>query len=245
MLHSICTPVKNRTPHLRSTYIHNIEEGLRAANNLEFILIDLDSNDGMHEWVKTTLRPYVEDGTVKYYRAIGPWPIWNCSQAFNVGMLTGTGDLLTNLHADNLMSAAAYKEHQRLSANGDIVISPAIATGGKTKHFTGSCGLVTLTKTQFLDIGGYDERMIGWGYQDLDFADRMKLLGHKWVPWTAETVSGIDHGHDLRAAHTEVPAHAGNLHNHKLSKEAIKAGQLRANAGKPWGDVPIERVTKL
>lgn len=58
-----------------------------------------------------------------------------------------------------------------------------------TLHEPSTNGCLAIQRHSFLQLGGYDERFIGWGYEDCDFNDRAR---HKWplrrVPGIAEHV---------------------------------------------------------
>lgn len=51
-------------------------------------------------------------------------------------------------------------------------------------HNSGSMGCVAISRACFEEVGGFDEAYLGWGYEDLDFAERCDRL------WPIRRVTG-------------------------------------------------------
>ena len=245
MKHSFCTPVKGRLVHLQETYLRNIEAAQKVGGDHEFVLSNFDSNDGLDEWVEKNLIDYVKAGVVAYYRTTQPYPLWKLTEAFNTTMRKASGHILTNLHADHFLSTKAIEEHRRITIDRgcDLAASPQALTDARIVSPPGCCGLLTIRRLSFLRIGGYDERLNDWGYDDIDLVKRCIKKGYKIQAWTNKYVKAIQHENDLRYRFCQAKNLVeNNSCNNALSNEAIENGQLVANAGKDWGAFPMKRV---
>ena len=63
---AFCITCMNRLSHIQETLVKNMEDNF-SPNEVEFILLDYNSTDGLEEWVKT-LQNYIDIGILHYYR---------------------------------------------------------------------------------------------------------------------------------------------------------------------------------
>lgn len=158
---------------------------------IECIVIeqDVDSQikNALPEWVRYVQAP-LEDGETAYSR----------SRAFNVGARIARSPLLV-LHDGDLLVPQDYaKEVYKLFLEGfefinlkrfifylDQRSSGLLCTSGSIDHTVGFDAVVqnlvggaslAISKSSYFDIGGFDERFIGWGYEDIEFTDRAETL---------------------------------------------------------------------
>jgi len=68
---AFCITCMNRLQHIQKTLIKNIENNFQI-DNVEFILLDYNSVDGLEEWVKEYLKKYISLGVLKYYKTTSP-----------------------------------------------------------------------------------------------------------------------------------------------------------------------------
>jgi len=129
-----------------------------------------------------------------------------------------------------------------LDALGDLQGDFAFVEGNL--YSRDSTGLLAVTTEAFLQAGGYDEGMIGWGAEDLDLRLRLHCDGlrHRQLP--SRSVSCLSHPDELRAAHQEEPLavslavnHARMVHAYRartgkwLHEEIVKSKALRELMG--------------
>ena len=62
---SFCTSCTKRLHHIKETFISNLENNIDYGD-IEFVLLNWNSQDGMNEWVQQNLKGYIDDGVVKY-----------------------------------------------------------------------------------------------------------------------------------------------------------------------------------
>ncbi|MGB8192332.1 MAG: glycosyltransferase, partial [Chitinophagaceae bacterium] len=96
---SFCTVCRNRLEYVRQTLPVNIRENA-AYENVEFVLLDYNSPDGLEEWVKSEMKQHIESGILKYYKTTEP-DHFKMSHSKNMALKLGSGDIITQLDADN------------------------------------------------------------------------------------------------------------------------------------------------
>ena len=96
---SIVTRCMNRLYDLKKTLPKNIEDN-KDYQNLEFVLLDYNSNDGLDKWVKTEMMQHIESGRLNYYRTDEPkYFCPNHSQ--NVTFKLAQNKIVANVDSDN------------------------------------------------------------------------------------------------------------------------------------------------
>ncbi|MFD2148711.1 glycosyltransferase family 2 protein [Mucilaginibacter antarcticus] len=68
---SFCTTCMNRLSHLKQTLKRNILDN-EDYPNLEFILLDYNSTDGLKEYVRSELHTFITSKKLVYYRTEEP-----------------------------------------------------------------------------------------------------------------------------------------------------------------------------
>ena len=142
---------------------------IHDAPGCEFVVVNYNSKDGMHEWMRDNMRPWIDRGIVKYYRTQIPEK-FVASHAKNIAHRQATGDVLCNLDADNFVANGFAELIQSVMKNKKYIM-----TGQRYDIFNlgGSSGKVTVIKEHFYSVNGYDEDIAWWGYEDTDFQYRV------------------------------------------------------------------------
>jgi predicted glycosyltransferase involved in capsule biosynthesis len=129
-----------------------------------------------------------------------------------------------------------------------VLVNPELLTKCKevigTKSFV--CGLYRkqsaytgftfFEKNIALKIGGYNENIRGWGYDDVDFYFRLKNAGFKIVtlPNLDELIYHIPHDDNLRVAnYTEKDKVKSNNANKKVSKSKLTMSRYQTVINTP------------
>lgn len=179
---SFCTVCMNRKEHLESTLSKNIEDNI-SYGNIEFVLLDYNSSDGLEDWVKLYLANYIEQGVLKYYRTDEP-NSFHRSHSRNIAFKLASGNIVCNVDADNFLGKDfAYFINYEFSFDQDIFLTSGVRDG--------SYGRVCVKKSDFLKSKGYDEKMSGWGYEDDDLYDRLSLMGKERIEFNHDAFTKI------------------------------------------------------
>jgi GT2 family glycosyltransferase len=70
---------------------------------------------------------------------------------------------------------------------------------GEVEGIIATFGCCIFLKEQFQKVNGFNETLVGYGYEDADFYRRLQLAGYKRMP-IVRGLSHIDHSDDLRGS---------------------------------------------
>lgn len=174
---SFCTTCRNRLSDLKQTLPRNIEAN-DDYPNLEFVILDYNSTDGLSEWIKKEMSSYLSSGRISYFRTTEP-DEFHMAHAKNMALKLASGDILCNIDADNFAGLGFAKYvNDMFTANDGIFL----ACNTSQSLFGKNCVL----RKDFLKVTGYDESMKGYGNEDLDFYKRLLRTGLRKIDITAE-----------------------------------------------------------
>jgi hypothetical protein len=173
---SFCIVCMNRLHHLQQTFIKNIHDN-QDYPDLEFVLLDYNSRDGMDLWVKENLQEYIADGRLTYYKTFEP-QVFSHSHSKNLAFRLAGGDIVCNINADHY-TGKGFGRYVNDSFNIDPnIVLTTIDSHKTTKNYHPSkdvFGKVCVKKSDFLKIKGYDEQMNNYGFEDYDFVNRLEM----------------------------------------------------------------------
>jgi GT2 family glycosyltransferase len=179
---SFCVVCMNRLHQLKQTLPQNIMNNT-SYDNLEFIVLDYNSQDGMEEWVSEKMSEHIESGRLIYFKTTEP-KTWSPSHSKNIAFKLATGDIICCIWADYYTGKdfatyvnAAFKQ------NPGIVLTPIDFPKTRKGFYPPGdvLGKVCVKKVDFERILGFDERMNKHGFEDYDFINRLEMIGIKRV----------------------------------------------------------------
>ncbi|NNU33105.1 glycosyltransferase family 2 protein [Mucilaginibacter sp. S1162] len=196
---SFCTTCMNRVEHLKETLPQNILAN-KNYKNVEFVLLDYNSSDGLKNYVKSELAQYITAGKLSYYRTDEPVK-YNMSHSRNMVFNLANGDILCNIDADNFTGEGfANYINKTFNDKEEIVLSTHQRIEKKKKR---RIGKNMCEEKDFLAVNGYDESMIYYGFDDYDFLNRLQLNGLKNEPIENDRyLSAISHSNESRMANS-------------------------------------------
>jgi len=175
---SFCTVSMNRLHHVKSTLPINIKNNI-DYKNLEFILLDYNSSDGLEDWVYTNMKNEIESGLLVYFKTLDPIH-FNRSHSRNMMFKLATGDIICNIDADNFTGKNfAHYINSIYSKKDNCIIVPD--TKGKFYNLRDAVGRFCSKREDFISVTGYDEKMTSYGSEDIDLYSRIKRLGREEV----------------------------------------------------------------
>lgn len=243
---SFLTSVMNRTHHLKETYLKNIHKCISFKNNceLEFVLLNYNSKDNLDEFVESNNFSQYQEIDFKYIKNESA-KYFDMSRTKNILGKNSSGNVLCWLDADNYINENFVKFiYDHFVKNKNTIMN--VEYNEKTK---GMCGRVVISKTNFLQIGGYDEQMKGWGYEELDFVNRAIKNGLHKINIPLHYLGKLEHTQEERMknydpvykielnknhSHSQMILKT-NYDNFKLSCKNIKQNKLKANSNTTWG----------
>ena len=238
---SFCITCMDRLYDLKETLPKNIEDN-KSYPNLEFVILDYNSNDGLGKWMKKNMMQHIESGKVVYYRTTEP-KYFDMSHSRNIAFKVATGDIVNNLDADNYTRRLdiekpeiCWAEYLNRMANSasECPKNPIFAKGKQLLH-----GRIGFFKNDFLNLGGYDEGLEGYGHDDQDLMQRANLLDFKLYSWGGTYYDKIKTSKKEKNINMEKNWKTTEKINKIKSYDNIKAGKLVANQGKHWGKATL------
>jgi len=198
MKFSIITACKNRLSHLKSSL-----PAMLGQTDAEVIVVDFTCNEGTADFVRSNY-PRARVVTVPDRNYFSNW------EARNAGAAAATGEWLIFVDADIILAPGCVQWISENVEPGGYAKFPPGQQLERHKSETTALslnnlqGFLVVEKTVFDKAGGYDELLKGWGAGgDVDIQNSLNHLQMKknFLPEHI-IVSIIEHGDDLRFAHT-------------------------------------------
>ena len=168
---SFCTTCCNRLWQLKQTLPQNLE-ALNKSH--EIVLVDYGSTDHLSEWVWANFKSHIENKTLCFFEVKNEVR-WNVARAKNLAHRLASGGYLFNLDADNFMVKKDVELIENSAKQGFLTHQWSKVSGD------GSFGRIGTSREKFLDIGGYDETLLGMGGQDVDIINRLYVVHNKQI----------------------------------------------------------------
>lgn len=168
----------NRLHHLKETLPQNILDN-RNYPNLEFLLLDYNSSDGLEQWVKAEMKEYLDQQILVYYKTADP-KYFDRSHSRNMIFKLASGDVLCNIDADNF-TGTGFAEFINDVFNKDAKSIIVPDTKRNYYYLRDILGRFCAKREDFMAISGYDEMMSGYGFEDDDLYERLLNMGRKEV----------------------------------------------------------------
>ena len=188
---SFCTVSMNRLNHLKYTLPENIS-GNKSYKNVEFVVVDYNSSDGLESFIQENMQAEIEAGLLVYYRTLTPQH-FSRSHSRNLAFKLAKGDIICNVDADNYTGRnfASFINSKYQKKQNKFLTT----FNNKHVQLTDVLGRICLTKDDFYEIGGYDERMGSYGFEDYDFVNRLRLnkLTMGKIPHNRGFLNAISH----------------------------------------------------
>lgn len=227
---SFCTTCMNRLFHLKQTYLKNILDNSDYPN-VEFVLIDYNSKDGLSDWARSNLKKYIDQGKVNYFKTSEP-SYFHASKAKNLAHKLATGEILCNLDGDNFTGKDfAFYINYCVNKHGEDVLYHF-----SKKPFWGTEGRIVLSAKNFDVLGGYDEAFEPIGHEDHDLIHRAKAYGLPYHKIGVENfLRYLSNTTQEKAENCVTDGSNGDYYyleneNRNRSNENIKKGILIANS---------------
>jgi hypothetical protein len=233
---SFCTTCMNRFFHLRKTIIRNIED-TQEYPGAEFVLINYNSQDGLHAWAEKHLRKYIESGILNYYYTPEP-KFFHASKAKNLAHKAARSQIVCNVDGDNFTGKnfAHYINYMVNRHGMDALLH------FRKKPYWGTEGRIALAKEKFLALGGYDENLLPTGHEDHDLLNRAKAYGMPYHNIEIENflryLSNTTKEKSMNFEDEHAYYYDYESGNRKTSDENIANNRLIANP-QGWGNTPL------
>ncbi|SDF79324.1 Glycosyl transferase family 2 [Pedobacter terrae] len=172
---SFCTTCMNRLFYLRQTLPKNLFDN-KDYKNLEFVILDYNSSDELEKYIRDSYQDELYNGRIVYYR-IDSVQFYDWAHSRNLVASLATGDVICNIDADNFTGPGfAQYVNEVFQNRTDVFMTTYYISQGRNDVL----GRICMMKDNFMKIGGYDERMKHYGFEDIDLICRLGRSGlHK------------------------------------------------------------------
>jgi hypothetical protein len=151
----------------------------------------------------------------------------------NVAFKVATGDIVNSVDADHFVKPG-FAAYINLLANQGVGKPVFLKSKQKNR------GRLGFFKKHFMWLGGYDEEIEGYGFDDVDLLHRALLSGFTCLFFGGQFFS---HTEDHRRHPTENYPHRDwkyqQRKNTLISLLNMKYGKLQANKDKHWGKASL------
>lgn len=220
---SFCVTCKGRLWQLRQTLPANLDVA-HNDRHAEIVVVNYNSPDDTDDWMRQ-FQPWIDSGVLRYIHektAAG----FHGPKAKNIAHLGATGDFLFNLDCDNFIGPAVPALRNVWRAHQDAVVH-----GFSGISLDGTFGRIGLSRSRFLELGGYDEEMHAMAYHDVDLLNRALVLGMTVIGTAAASGPAV-----LNTQQQKMQYCPGTLTweemfvlNRDRSRCNLRSGKLRAN----------------
>jgi hypothetical protein len=223
---SVVTVCMNRREHLLTT------APLVAAwhHHDEHLIVDWSS----HEPLRRHDLP--SDPRLRLLRVEGERR-WNPSRAYNFALGQARGDWLVKLDADCWPTA-------RLDPAGLLAAGPVwVGSGGEGRH-----GQFLIDRATLAAVGGFNEFLRGWGFEDKDLRARLEVQqGWRLGPIPTVAIGVILHSDEERMGQPQAGAGQGLQRSLGLATmRSSRLGNRLLAAHLPWGPrTPASRYVEV
>ena len=235
---SFCTTCMGRLYNLKETLLKNIEDN-KEYSNLEFIILDYNSQDGLEEWMRDNMMEYLESGRVVYFKTTEP-KYFSMAHSRNIAFKVATGEIVNNVDADNYTRDINYSVDECWASYLNKMANEQSERVIFAKGKRGMHGRIGFYKKEFIELlGGYDESLIGYGHDDHDLVKRAWKLGFTMYWWGGKYYSRIKTSRKEKNMNMKRNWKETEKENKEKSVKNIEAGIYIANQGKCWGKATL------
>lgn len=234
---SFCTTCMGRAEDVKKTLPKNIEDSASYPKR-EFVLLDYNSKDDLQDWVYDNMRPYIDIGLLNYYKTEEP-KYYSMAHSRNIAFRLATGDIVNNVDADHYFKQG-FAEQVNKAANmfpKNLVL---------VKSHQKARGRLGFYRKDFIKkLGGYNEDLIYYGWDDRDITIRAYKLGFKIVKTGGEFFQLVEgHSRHTVANYPHPDWKFTQRRNVLVSLISILHKRYKANEGEHWGKARVMKNFK-
>jgi glycosyltransferase involved in cell wall biosynthesis len=222
---TIITTCKGRLHHLKRTL-----PTMAAEKPDELIVVDYSCPQQAGDWVRAHVP---EARVVRNPGAFG----FNIGRARNLGAAEASSAWMLFVDADVALKPGLVQA-LRSGVQQGLFYTPQPATGADRQLYGSFC----CRTRDFASVGGYDEIIEGWGFEDHDLRDRLRQLGLVEAHYSASLLDPIPHDDSERSVRSNL---RDRFHNEAINACYSKAKQAITIAKGKRGNLPLEERRNL
>jgi hypothetical protein len=126
---------------------------------------------------------------------------WCPAKCHNLGLRLATGDRILRLDADHQLKRGFFNKHPLIARSYFYSVDQTKLDGLDEIHLA---GVVYAWRENLLTIGGYNERIVTYGWEDNDLVERMSAWGFASTTINIDTLHHIPHDDESRVANQNI-----------------------------------------
>ena len=213
---SVITVCMNRQHHLQATAFRVAE----SVHHQEHLVLDWSSREPLRR------DQLPNDSRIRLERVEGE-STWNLCRAYNVAAKLAHGDVLLKLDAD------CWPEHIDPALHLKTVSDVCWFGSGSD----GRLGQFLMSRAAFEAVGGFNELLVGYGFDDKDLKARLKSFGFVIQLLPEASIGVIPHSIHERVSRTDIKGLSSSPLQESLSfaqRRATAMSNRVAAAYSPW-----------
>jgi len=228
---SLCTTCMNRLENLKITLPANIKSN--SYPNTEFVVLDYNGQDNVGDWIKKEMMEHIESGKLMFLRTEEPI-YFSMPHAKNIVSLAATGEIINSVDADTFAKNNFAEFINRLANE-----QPEKAIFAKSRQLLR--GRLGFWKKEFIELGGYDEILMGYGHEDADLLHRSWMMGKKLMPFSrsGDFEGKIENHHKHQGGNYKELWWITEARNRFISYTNLILKRYKTNEGKTWGKAKL------
>jgi hypothetical protein len=210
---SLCSQVRNRSEQIKKAVSTWISHSFH-----EIVIFDWGSDEDLFPYLRD-----FGDPRISYIRLLEAIP-YNLSAAKNAAIRATSTEWVFYVDAD-----ICFDEN----LPNTFLIDPDNFYQGQESTITPIFGSTIFTRSQFNEINGYNENLVGYGYEDTDFFKRLISSGYCNLPMF-RGLTHIEHSDVLRGREFD---------DSDILRTALR-NRIRATGSK-WGSSNIQKKLRV
>ena len=237
---SVCTTCMNRLHDLKRTLPLNMIDNA-DYEMAEFVLLDYNSTDGLEEWVKAEMGDHIASGRLVYYKSSGH-SFFDPNHSRNISFRLATGSIITNVDADNFMNRGFLARLGQCASVSDqrlLLVPQSFLLPGSQRLMLK--GRFAMYRRDLYALGGFDEGLNGYGYDDVSLVFRAIMAGFNIVRFEDRFLDGRIHTpiSDRVSQFSNNNFQYGQWLNSTTTASKLARRELVANKGVGWGEATV------
>lgn len=151
---------------------------------------------------------------------------FNKSLALNLGVSLSKSPQFLFCDADVMVTSSTLNQLAQRTRSGEAFMIENVVETEDASVRAGP-GIISVARSDFLRVGGYNSALTGWGYEDRDFIERLNLSGC--------TVSALgsafhmSHSNALRVQNYDNKDRRSSRENNYRASQLMQRGDLRGS----------------
>jgi len=192
---SIVTTYRNRKHHMEKTIPTWISPNTPMQYEIIFVDYGINQDEDLPSFFRTL---DLRDVLLRHVQCLY-LKEFCLSHARNVGANVALGEWVLFIDIDTCLSEGSICEIYKYLKDKECYYA---AVDSQVRKDIINGGLILVRKESHIDVCGFNESIRGWGFEDIDYKQRLEKQSHlQWNRFSSDLYRCIDHGDEERTRH--------------------------------------------